>query len=51
MTEHHPVAEYNRAIVEEFRTNHGKVGGQFEGAPLLLLTTTGAKSGLERMSR
>ena len=50
MTEHQPVAEYNRALVEEFRANHGNVGGQFEGAPLLLLTTTGAKSGLERVS-
>jgi deazaflavin-dependent oxidoreductase (nitroreductase family) len=50
MTDHHPVAEYNRGLVEEFRANGGRVGGQFEGAPLLLLTTTGAKSGLERVS-
>lgn len=50
VTNHHPVAEYNRDLVEEFRANHGKVGGQFEGAPLLLLTTTGAKSGLKRVS-
>lgn len=50
MTDHQPVAEYNRGLVEEFRANHGKVGGQFEGAPLLLLTTIGAKSGLERVS-
>jgi deazaflavin-dependent oxidoreductase (nitroreductase family) len=39
--------EWNRKIIEEFRANGGKVGGQFEGAPLLLLTTTGAKSGRE----
>ena len=35
-------------LPEEFRANQGKVGGQFEGAPLLLLTTTGAKSGQAR---
>jgi len=38
----------NQKIIEEFRANEGKVGGQFKGAPLLLLTTTGAKSGLTR---
>jgi deazaflavin-dependent oxidoreductase (nitroreductase family) len=37
--------DYNRAVVEEFRTNHGKVTGMFAGAPLVVLTTTGAKSG------
>jgi deazaflavin-dependent oxidoreductase (nitroreductase family) len=37
--------DYNRSIVEEFRANRGKVGGSFEGAPMVLLTTTGAKSG------
>jgi deazaflavin-dependent oxidoreductase (nitroreductase family) len=36
---------WNEKVIEEFRANGGKVGGQFEGAPLLLLTTTGAKSG------
>jgi len=36
---------FNSKIIEEFRANGGKVGGQFEGAPMLLLTTTGAKSG------
>jgi len=35
---------FNEAIVHEFRANGGKVGGQFEGAPRLLLTTTGAKT-------
>jgi deazaflavin-dependent oxidoreductase (nitroreductase family) len=40
--------DWNRRIIEEFRTNKGKVGGPFEGAPLLLLTTTGAKSGQQR---
>jgi deazaflavin-dependent oxidoreductase (nitroreductase family) len=40
--------EMNRAIIEEFRANDGKVSGQFEGVPLLLLHTIGAKSGLSR---
>lgn len=39
------VNDFNRQIIEEFRSNEGRVGGQFEGAPLLLLTTTGAKTG------
>jgi deazaflavin-dependent oxidoreductase (nitroreductase family) len=34
--------------IEEFRSNGGKVGGPFEGAPLLLLTTIGARSGMTR---
>lgn len=41
---------FNKAITDEFRANGGKVGGQFEGANLLLLTTTGAKSGQQRIS-
>jgi deazaflavin-dependent oxidoreductase (nitroreductase family) len=41
---------FNKSIIEEFRANGGKVGGPFEGAALLLLTTTGAKSGQERLS-
>jgi deazaflavin-dependent oxidoreductase (nitroreductase family) len=41
---------FNKSIIDEFRANDGKVGGQFEGAPLLLLTTTGAKSGQQRLS-
>jgi len=40
--------EFNHQIIEEFRQNDGKVGGPFEGAPLVLLTTTGAKSGQSR---
>lgn len=36
--------------IREFRANHGKVGGPFAGAPLLLLHTRGARSGLERVS-
>ena len=40
--------EWNRQIITEFRENGGKVGGPFEGAPMLILHTTGAKSGKER---
>ncbi len=36
--------DWNAGIIEEFRSNGGRVGGRFEGAPLLLLTTAGAKS-------
>jgi len=42
--------DFNRKIIEEFRANGGKVGGPFEGAPMLLLHTTGAKSGAERVN-
>jgi deazaflavin-dependent oxidoreductase (nitroreductase family) len=42
--------DFNTQIIEEFRANDGVVGGQFEGAPLLLLTTTGAKSGEPRIA-
>lgn len=42
--------DFNRNIVEEFRANAGIVGGPFEGGTLLLLHTTGAKSGQPRLS-
>ena len=42
--------DFNRGVVEEFRANGGKVGGPFEGGDLLLLHTTGAKSGQPRLS-
>ena len=42
------VNDWNDRIIKEFRENDGKVGGQFEGAPLVLLTTTGAKTGKVR---
>ncbi len=41
-------AEMNRQVMEEFRANDGRVGGMFEGAPMCILTTTGAKSGKTR---
>jgi deazaflavin-dependent oxidoreductase (nitroreductase family) len=42
------INDFNRNLIDEFRTNKGKVTGAFENAPLLLLTTTGAKSGKTR---
>ena len=42
--------DWNSATIKEFRENSGKVGGMFEGAPLLLLTTKGAKSGMTRVN-
>ncbi len=44
------MSDFNQQVIEEFRSNGGKVGGQFEGAPLLLLHTTGARSGAERVN-
>lgn len=44
------VHDWNSRIIEEFRANQGRVGGSFEDAPLLLLHTTGAKSGRERVN-
>jgi deazaflavin-dependent oxidoreductase (nitroreductase family) len=41
---------FNKNIIDEFRANGGKVTGQFANADLLLLTTTGAKSGQPRVS-
>ncbi len=39
----------NSKVVEEFRTNEGRVGGFFEGMPILILHTTGAKSHMDRI--
>ncbi|MGA2520989.1 MAG: nitroreductase family deazaflavin-dependent oxidoreductase [Acidimicrobiales bacterium] len=44
------MTDFNTQIIDEFRTNEGRVGGNFEGAPLLLLHHRGAKSGTERVS-
>ncbi len=38
-------SDWDKSIIEEFRANAGKVGGRFEGASMVLLTTTGAKTG------
>jgi deazaflavin-dependent oxidoreductase (nitroreductase family) len=44
------MSDWNERIIAEFRANEGKVGGNFEGAPLLLLHSTGARTGKERVS-
>jgi deazaflavin-dependent oxidoreductase (nitroreductase family) len=53
MSENQPTipANFNEEIIEQFRTNNGTmVSGMFKGAPLLLLTTTGARSGQTRIN-
>ena len=42
--------DWNQKIIAEFRANGGRVGGPFEGSTLLLLHTTGAKSGKEHVT-
>ncbi|MCA1724096.1 MAG: nitroreductase family deazaflavin-dependent oxidoreductase [Thermomicrobia bacterium] len=42
--------DFNQQVIAEFRANGGKVGGPFAGRSMLLLTTTGAKSGQPRTS-
>lgn len=44
------VNEWNSRIIEEFRSNGGRVGGQFEGAPIILVHTVGAKTGAPRVN-
>jgi deazaflavin-dependent oxidoreductase (nitroreductase family) len=39
------MTEFNQKVIEEFRANGGKVGGAFAGAPMIIVTHTGAKSG------
>ncbi|MET7735744.1 nitroreductase/quinone reductase family protein [Streptomyces sp. NPDC005402] len=40
-----PIQDFNQRIIDEFRANNGRVGGPFEGGRLILLTTTGARTG------
>ncbi|MFM2076547.1 MAG: hypothetical protein RJA49_437 [Actinomycetota bacterium] len=40
--------DFNQGVIAEFRANEGKVGGPFEGAPMVLVSHTGAKSGVVR---
>ena len=42
------MSDWNAGVIAEFRKNRGKVGGQFEGAPLLLINHTGARTGRAR---
>ena len=44
------MTDFNAKIIEEFRTNDGVVGGPFDGAQLVLLTTKGARTGAERVN-
>lgn len=41
---------WNEGIIEEFRANQGRVGGQFQGVPILLLHHTGARTGTVRVN-
>ena len=44
------MSDWNEKIIDEFHSNDGVVGGMFEGKPLLLLHTTGAKTGIARVN-
>lgn len=44
------MTDWNTGIINEFRSNEGRVGNMFEGAPMVLITTTGAKSGRKRVT-
>ena len=44
------MSNWNAGIIEEFRANEGRVGGMFEGAPLLLLHHVGARTGTGRVT-
>lgn len=44
------MSDFNEEVIEEFRTNDGQVGGYFENMDLLLVHTTGAKSGQRRVN-
>ena len=44
------MSDFNQQVIKEFRANAGKVGGYFDGANLLLLHTTGARSGQSRIN-
>jgi deazaflavin-dependent oxidoreductase (nitroreductase family) len=43
-------ADFNAKVIDEFRANGGRVGGNIEGMPILLLHHTGAKSGVQRIN-
>ena len=42
------MSDFNQGVIDEFRANEGVVGGPFAGAPMILVTHTGAKSGIKR---
>jgi deazaflavin-dependent oxidoreductase (nitroreductase family) len=43
------MTDFSRGIIDEFRAYHGEVGGPFAGAPVVLLTTTGTRTGQKRV--
>jgi F420H(2)-dependent quinone reductase len=43
-------SDYNQQIIEEFRANGGRVGGPWQGWPLILVHHVGARSGIERVT-
>ncbi len=44
------VNDWNQTVIDEFRANDGRVGGMFEGKPLLLVHHTGARTGIKRIT-
>jgi deazaflavin-dependent oxidoreductase (nitroreductase family) len=44
------MSDWNDKVIEEFRANSGRVGGYFEGAPMILIHHVGARSGVERVT-
>lgn len=42
--------EFNQQVITEFRENEGRVGGMFEGAPMVLVHHVGARSGVARVA-
>jgi deazaflavin-dependent oxidoreductase (nitroreductase family) len=44
------MADWNTQVIEQFRADHGRVGGEFEGAPLVLLHHRGRRTGAEHVS-
>lgn len=44
------VTDWNQRIIDEFRANEGRVGGNFAGMPMVLLHHRGAKTGIERIN-
>lgn len=44
------MSDWNAGVIKEFRENEGKVGGPFEGAPMILIHHIGAKSGTKRVT-
>jgi hypothetical protein len=50
MTDTSDATDPNSGVMAEFRANHGRIGGHFAGAPMLLLHTIGARTGRPRVN-